>query len=356
MVARMVKLPVLTPLLVGITVLRGTLAQSANCTRDIGLKNSQGEDACAVGIKVGQICDPGFTIPPITPGHFYGGPQAGRSTQCTCSTVYFTLLTVCGVCQGVDEIPWTTYNFNCSTKFESNGNVSESFPVAIPPGLDIPHWAFTPLLQNGSIDPLRIQADTQPDVTGSAPSTSSASVTPSSPVKTTSPSPSQSQDPDNGGSDGGGKSNAGAIAGGVVGGVVLLALLAVLAFFLRRRLVRNKGPNVAVMESGPGHPQTTQTTLTSQGWTSPDTLRSNGNSNGMPSYYVDHSLGSRSPTPPKLYNPDDPATFPPPVSPSILRSTSPGQPTINSTFSTFPHTTPSELGEWHPYRTSTPEI
>ncbi|KAF5343927.1 hypothetical protein D9758_012121 [Tetrapyrgos nigripes] len=356
---RMLKLPILGSLLLGGTVLPRVLAQAANCTTDIGLKNSQGEDACAVGIQVGQICDPGFTIPPITPSHFYSATQAGKTTECICSTVYFTLLTICGVCQGVDSLPWTTYSANCTAKTVSDGNVSDSFPVPIPPGVDIPHWAFTPLLQNGSIDPLRIRADTQPDVTGTTSSTTSTPATPSSPVTTSSPAPSQSQASDSAGSGGGGtKPNAGAIAGGIVGGVVLLALLAALAFFIRRRNQNNSRGLGATPAAEFGRPQKMmQTAPTTPGWTSPETLRDSGGAT-MSNHYPDHSFGSRSPTPPKLYNPDDPTTFPLPISSSILRPTSPPQPTINTTFSAFPHTAPSEHGEWHPYRpdTASPEI
>ncbi|KAK7460669.1 hypothetical protein VKT23_009384 [Stygiomarasmius scandens] len=324
-----------------------TLAQQnqpAKCTNSTfaRLANSQGEDPCTVGIKFGQICDPGFSIPVANSTQVYQPVRAGADTQCICSTVYFTLLTVCGACEGAETVLWPLYSENCGHSF-----VDEMPPVPLPSDLAIPHWALTPLSTNGSINPAAIEADTQPDITASTSSTTqSPSQTPSSPV-TSSPTPSQSQAADNGGGGGGGGTNAGAIAGGVVGGVVGLAILAALAFFLRRHQNRKKA-------NGSTEYGNVQTSAPPPGWVSPEqgsTLRSM-------SHYRDNSYGSDSP---KLYNPDDPSTFPAPVtapmSPTLLRPTSPGhQPTINSSFSAFPHTT--DHGEWSQYRpmSAAPEI
>ncbi|THU82048.1 hypothetical protein K435DRAFT_844507 [Dendrothele bispora CBS 962.96] len=326
------------------------LAQSsspAKCTNQTfaGYSNSRGVDPCTVGIEVGQICDPGFTIPSGDPGQTYTGVRAGADTQCICSNVYYNLLVVCGACEGAETVLWGVYSSNCTSTFEGMPPT-----VPIPAGLAIPHWAFTPVLSNGSVNVPAIIADNSPDVTGTASATTqSASQTgPSSPVTPTSFLPSPSQSPDNS-SGGGGGTNAGAIAGGVVGGIAGLIILAGLAFFLHRYLNKKKVADGA--ESGNARPLTS---VSPPGWVSPEqgsTLRSM-------SHYRGDSYGSD--TAPKLYNPDDPSTFPPPVHSTIVRAVSPGQPTINSSFSAFPHTTtPSEYGEWSPYNrpTSTaPEI
>lgn len=47
----------------------------------------------------------GFNIPPlVSPNAFYLGPTAGASTDCVCSTVYYSLLSACALCQNFPEI------------------------------------------------------------------------------------------------------------------------------------------------------------------------------------------------------------------------------------------------------------
>ncbi|THV04365.1 hypothetical protein K435DRAFT_835457 [Dendrothele bispora CBS 962.96] len=323
-----------------------TFAQSstpAKCTNSTfaHYSNSQGVDPCTVGIQVGQICDPGFTIPSASRNAVYQGVRAGADTQCICSNVYYNLLFVCAACEGATAVSWDVYSSNCTDKFEGMPPT-----VPIPSGLAIPHWAFTPLLSNGTVNVPAIIADNSPDVTATSSATTQSASGPSSPATPTSSSSSPSQSPDNSRGGGGGGTNAGAIAGGVVGGVVGLALLAALAFFLRRHLNKKKA------DSGESGSAGAQMSIPPPGWVSPEqgsTLRSMN-------HYRGDSQGSGTP---KLYNPDDPSTFPPPTHPNIIRATSPGQPTINSTFSALPRTTPSEHGEWNPHNrpmSTTPEI
>ncbi|KAF5343893.1 hypothetical protein D9758_012119 [Tetrapyrgos nigripes] len=145
---------------------------------------------------------PDFFIPAIGPGQFYG--PTGNNTEpeinpCTCSTVYFSLLTVCSACQAAD---------------------TAAPPAPLPTGLAIPHWAYLPLLANGSVNVAAIVADhhilpTEADILG--PSSSAETSKPSSPVSaSTSAIASPSIH----------RQNTGLIIGAVVGPVAFLALLA----------------------------------------------------------------------------------------------------------------------------------
>ena len=50
----------------------------------------------------------GSVIPSLPPGTSYDGPSADGSNECTCSSVYYSLLSACAICQ---ERPTIRYNF-----------------------------------------------------------------------------------------------------------------------------------------------------------------------------------------------------------------------------------------------------
>ncbi|KAK7460673.1 hypothetical protein VKT23_009388 [Stygiomarasmius scandens] len=259
----------------------------------------------------------GYTIPPIgQDASGYDGP--GEDKPCICSTVFFSLVTVCSYCQGGDMVTWPEFVVNCTTTVE---NALPS-PIPIPPGSDfaIPHWAFLPLEGNGTINFTAIGLDNQPDVTISTFATTT----------NTSSAPSQSQTANN---EGGGKgTNAGTIAGGVVGGVLGFSILAAVAFFVHRRLTQKK--LASSIETGKIQRSTPP------GWEEGSTLRT--------SQYLEKAPGSG-----RFYNPDDPSTFPPPV--SAASSTSYNQSKAQSTSSAVSDVTSSKRGGFHP-NLSVPEI
>ncbi|KAK7045953.1 hypothetical protein VNI00_006948 [Paramarasmius palmivorus] len=239
--------------------------------------NSRGQSPCQIAEALGGVCAANFNIQPLDPGYYYSGFNPRFATECVCNTVYYTLLSVCGECQGGWADQFNLWSENCTT-------VYTSFPKSIPSGTAVPHYAFLPLDNNENIDLAAIRADTGPEAT---PTTSATG-------------------PDNtGGSTGGStgsskKTNVGAIAGGVVGGVVFLALVGgVIAFILWRRSKRNKTP--------------------------PSQMT--GINNNVSQYGSPYTPGAgaattlpytpTSPNPPseKVYNPNDPATFPQPTVP-----------------------------------------
>ncbi|THU78361.1 hypothetical protein K435DRAFT_928280 [Dendrothele bispora CBS 962.96] len=274
------------------SVLLKTLAQDplplAKCTEEpySGFDNSQGEDPCTLGTKVLRLCDRGSYIS-ARPNGTYAGGFSGSDGACSCSTVLYTLLIICAECQGANTLTWDKYISNCSHIFQTELPPT----VQIPPGLAIPHYAFLPLLSDGTVDFNAIREDAQPDVTANASSTTQST----SPTSTTN-SPTQSQSADN---EGGRTTHTGAIAGGVVGGVLGLVILAALVFFVRRRLIQKKAIDSAGNESSQPFSR----------WVTGPEGSNLRNSNGSETH--------------KLYNPQDPTTFP--VSASRTAANQPGE-------------------------------
>ncbi|KAK0466420.1 uncharacterized protein EV420DRAFT_1511561 [Desarmillaria tabescens] len=221
--------------------------------------NSLSQSPCQIATDLGEVCDSSFSIPALPSGSVYRGPSGGASRmECRCNTVYYSLLSVCADCQGGGVTIWSTYSINCTSKY----NI---FPHDIPSDTAVPHWAYLELLSNGTVNMAAAETDTGAEATATATS-SSASVTPTSSVasgpETTSTSASSESS----------KDLAGAIAGGVVGGLLGVGaiMIGIILFVLRRRRQKRLGR--------PQYPE--------------------------PIYVAPSSTGQ------KLYDPNDPATFP----------------------------------------------
>ncbi|THU92032.1 hypothetical protein K435DRAFT_862851 [Dendrothele bispora CBS 962.96] len=269
------------------SVLLKTLAQDqpAKCPGEFwtGWDNSQGEDPCTIAIQVGQSCDHSYDIVAASSGQYN---NLVEDVACLCSTVFYALYDLCAQCQGAQTYAWKTYSLNCSHTFETEWPPTVPFP----PRLAIPHYAFLPLASDGHIDFDAASKDNQPEVTADPQSTSPTS-TSATTSATTSPEPTQTADS---------TTHTGAIAGGVVGGVLGLVILTALLFFVRRRLIQKK----AIDSAGNGNAQPF-----SQWVTGPEQGSALRNSNGTETQ--------------RLYNPQDPTTFP--VSVSRTAANQPGE-------------------------------
>ncbi|KAI0259722.1 hypothetical protein BC834DRAFT_604199 [Gloeopeniophorella convolvens] len=235
-----------------------------NCT-DSSLDwsfNSLKQNPCNVAVYLEASCNGGqFNIPPLPPNTNYRGPNAGQGNPCICSTVLYSLISACGSCQGSGWTQWSEWSLNCTSVSVA------SFPNPIPGGTRAPHWAFLDV--------------TKADTWNAAAAQSAGEASPSS---TSAPQQSSHH-----------KSHAGAIAGGVVGGIVGAALLGALAvWFIRRRKLRAEAQPSPYMS---GEPVVAEAFGT-------------GDSDTFPQH--------------KLYNPNDPSTFPPSMrttSPSVVHTT-----------------------------------
>ncbi|KAK0500600.1 hypothetical protein EDD18DRAFT_1459340 [Armillaria luteobubalina] len=187
--------------------------------------NTLSQSPCQIATNLGEVCDSSFSIPALPSDSVYRGPSGGASRmECRCNTVYYSLLFVCAVCQGGGVTVWPTYNLNCTTKYTV-------FPHDVPSDTAVPHWAYLSLLSNGTVDIADAETDTGAEVTATATasSASTATSTIASGPETTSAS-----------STGSSKGDTGAIVGGVVGGVLGVAatVIGIIFFVLRRRQQR----------------------------------------------------------------------------------------------------------------------
>jgi len=224
---------------------------------------------------------------------------------CKCSTIGYNLLSACDACQGQTWIPWTEYITNCSETMPPS-----TFPNPVPSGTRVPKWA---LMDDTSVNLWdAITAETVGDSPEALPgavlgaATSSTSVAGAGHVTTTlgastrvagSPSSATSGVTGSSGkSSGSGSSNTAAIAGGAAGGVVGLAIIGALLFYFLKRRQPPKAPSAAFVADG-----STATQPVAQMSQLAPPLPSDDGSTYAPGTPV---------TPVKLYNPNDPTTYP----------------------------------------------
>ncbi|KAH9005417.1 hypothetical protein EDB86DRAFT_1441507 [Lactarius hatsudake] len=234
--------------------------------------NTLGQNMCMIAAYLMSTCNGGvFTIDALQPGSSYTGPSNDTDdvNPCKCNTVTYNLISACDACQGSTWKTWSEYSFNCTTTLPPS-----TFPNAVPQGTRVPQWALVDnTLENlWNVTKAYIAGVTPELEPGSLISAStSGSVNPTSSAGASS-SPSSS----------GSGSNTAAIAGSVAGGVVALAAIGALLFYFLRKRQRSQAPSAVVDGATPPMSQ-------------------------------EHPLPLGDEThvaPMKLYDPNDPSTFP----------------------------------------------
>ncbi|KAI0250841.1 hypothetical protein BJV78DRAFT_1154793 [Lactifluus subvellereus] len=309
----MSRLPILAPLLLlpGIAVAQ-IIAPDCSLTWKWTF-NSLGQNACTVAAYLMASCNGGsWEIVPLSPGSWYT-VFADERNLCICNTVTYSLLSACGACQLDTWTTWSLYSYNCTKTMP----VSSGFPALVltqklppvsltlflpehvcPNGLSLmsqfvaqfsssPH---SPELTPGMLIPPSNASSTSPTPTPTPSTTPSPTPTTPSPTPTTpSPTPTTpSPTPTHRSS-----SNAGATAGGVIGGVAAIAVAGLAIFFWLRRK-RSHAPSAASVADGA--PQS----LVGE-------VRPPGSDDGT---HGPSSMPGTPATPMKLYDPNDPTTFP----------------------------------------------
>jgi len=268
--------------------------------------NSLNQSPCIVAAYLGSPCAPNgnYDVPAIGPGLFYIPSQI--PSICECSTVTYSLYSACAACQDALIDPWTLYTQNCS-KTSPDGQ----YAFAIPPGTAIPKWAYQLVTSTNRFNLTLAQqvGDKPENITSVSPTITSSTVIPSTTagvgggggggLTSTTTGTNSSPSPSNTSS----KSKStpiGAIVGGVVGGVGGLALIAGGLIFC---LLRNKKKNeptydnrYLVQQVPDGRPMSIVTS-------SPQPA----NLSSGPPVYVPVPAN---PVQNKLYDPEDPSTFP----------------------------------------------
>jgi len=254
--------------------------------------NSLNQNPCEVAAYMEGTCNQGvFTVDPLLPGNEYFGPSGvDNSNLCKCSTVAYSLVSACAACQEAEWITWSEWVTNCTKVFETSG-----FPNPVPDGTSLPQWALLDVTLENSWSPNKSQTTgNTPEIpAGAFVSPTSSSTRPAG--ATRSASPTSTVSPESRGKS----SNTGPIVGGVVAGIAVVAVAVLGFFYLRRRRTRSQyaappssfGADDDTLVFG-GEPQPHRGAI-------------------KPPSSDDHYTSSSVPASPmRMYNPNDPTTFP----------------------------------------------
>ncbi|KAL5637222.1 hypothetical protein ACGC1H_001013 [Rhizoctonia solani] len=247
--------------------------------------NSLQQSPCLVASYLGSVCraDNTWRVPQLSGGSIYY--VSGSSTKCICTSVVWSLLAACSLCQGLDSSRWTVYANDCTIADTSPPGI---YPAAIPSGVAVPDWAYYDFVTAGVFNQVIASQQTGPESTAPPGASSTAASTASTATSTSTAAPVNNSS---------GGSNTGAIVGGVVGGVLGIALVALIGFIVVRKNKQSKpGPH----ELPPTPTELTKPAIQYDGGYTPYYQPVAQSPNVVPttqSYY-------------KPYDPSDPSTFP----------------------------------------------
>ncbi|KAH9054537.1 hypothetical protein EDB87DRAFT_1646663 [Lactarius vividus] len=276
---RMLSLAVLTALvLLAASDLAVAQIMGPNCTLSLAQSfNSLGQSPCIVAAYMLGTCNNSvFIVDRLQSGNSYRVSANSQFNDCLCTVVTYNLLSVCDACQGESWRGWSNYSSNCL-----GGPFPLWFPYTVPLGTSVPQWALTDHTSpndNWNATEAGMADDDILNVYEIVPGYSVNDLT--SPLST----PSSEDSPPSESASG---PSTAAIAGGVSGGVVALAAIGVLLFYILRKRKRSQALSAAV-----------------DGGTPPM-------SQEHPSLSEDETYVPKRPVARmKLYDPNDPRTFP----------------------------------------------
>jgi len=288
------------------------------------MNNEEGQSPCLVSAYLEGSCLTGhWTVPALPAQQAYNPPSAGQANICTCSTVTYSTMSACGACQTGIFISWGSWASNCAANLKTVGG----YPPTIPANTSVPAWAFIDPSSTSTFNQTQakeIADQHQPDVRGS-----NGNSHPGAPASA------------------GGKShnsNTGAIVGGVIGGLVLVALFVTgISYLLYNRRKRLQAQTTH-------QPQAIQTMGTLTSYEPSDTVSSPmppDRSPTAPPPYVPHSSLPGSEITPYVVS-GETHSYPTEKGSAIVHSpsTTPGSPSRSTT------ATPSV---WSPTRLYDPE-
>jgi len=229
-------------------------------------------------------------------GMSYVGPWISQANYCSCSSVVYNLVSACAACQNDVWVPWSEWSSNCSTSVTTLGQ----WPLDIPAGTAVPAYAYiNPVIHGNTFNLTLAQNATGPQSTYFGTPTASinyhlstSATSGTTPVVTATVSVVASA--------AAAKSTStpvGAIVGGVIGGLVVLGLLGLLIFLLRRKNTKYHSGLTAEPYTDHSGGQMGQT--------------GHGTADFATGYPTSPTIFNGSvPGPQKLYDPSDPTTFP----------------------------------------------
>ncbi|KAH9991386.1 hypothetical protein BJV77DRAFT_539433 [Russula vinacea] len=109
--------------------------------------NSLGQSPCTVAAYMIATCNGGdFTLSPLNEGGEYNANTTFAS--CECTTVAYSLLSACGVCQGESWFDWLEWADQCTTTPPPS-----TFPNPVPSRIRVPQWALFDVTLENDWDP-----------------------------------------------------------------------------------------------------------------------------------------------------------------------------------------------------------
>jgi hypothetical protein len=189
--------------------------------------NSLGQSPCVVAANMLATCYEGsYTLAPLPTGYGYRGPtQPDLSNKCQCSTVGYSLISACVLCQKGGPLSWSKYVANCTSTLLVPPS---RFPNPVPNGTRVPHWAILDVTNENNWNANESYAF------GNNPEYGPGAIFGASGVYTSSASASSTASPITAPRKGS-SSNTGAIVGGVVGGLAVVTTAVAMIFYLRQR-------------------------------------------------------------------------------------------------------------------------
>ncbi|ESK89851.1 hypothetical protein Moror_836 [Moniliophthora roreri MCA 2997] len=109
--------------------------------------NSANQSPCSVASSLLGVCSGGsYDVKGLPEGSKYLGPSIDGANQCQCSTVTYSLISACALCQNRTISSWTEWSGNCPSVFIS------TYPSPIPQGTLVPGWAYLDVKTAGFFD------------------------------------------------------------------------------------------------------------------------------------------------------------------------------------------------------------
>ncbi|KAF8077807.1 hypothetical protein FPV67DRAFT_1463086 [Lyophyllum atratum] len=211
------------------------------------------DDPCAVASQLEDICTPGNILLPLGPQGIYEGPTPAKQTSCTCSTVVYSLVSACAMCQNGSTIKYShcqkqSTNFDTTLRWSEwstscSNTTDSSSPTTLPGGVDVPPWAYIDVKakDNFDVDEAHRNATDGRNSSIEHPLQPPTNATYISSITQPSTSPQPLQPATGVPSPASGTSKTPKLLGGIIGGFVAVTLLAAafIWWIIRRRRARS---------------------------------------------------------------------------------------------------------------------
>ncbi|KIM87187.1 hypothetical protein PILCRDRAFT_303122 [Piloderma croceum F 1598] len=118
------------------------------------MNDSRNQSPCVVAAYMQGACTNGeYIVQPLAPSYHYIGPTVKQDNPCQCSTVVYSLMSACGMCQNRTIEGWSAWQTNCSVVY------TQQFPESIPFGINVPGWAYLDVVTKDTFSAAAAKAD-----------------------------------------------------------------------------------------------------------------------------------------------------------------------------------------------------